>query len=134
MPPKKAAAAPPAPAEAAPEVPIDLGPETDSRKPTLEAAFHIYDPEKTGNVLVECVRGGTPQMRGARVFRLVLGTLKSGAYRKQQGPRAASSETLVPLPAPPPRRDVPTIMRYLRMYVTDKEFMENVLPELRDGA
>ncbi len=55
MPPKKAAPAPaPAPADAAPAV-IDLGPEVDLRKPKILAAFSIYDPEATGNVLVECV-------------------------------------------------------------------------------
>ncbi len=57
MPPKKAAPAAAAPAAAAaPEPPIDTGPEIDLRKPKIEAAFRIYDPERTGNVVVECVR------------------------------------------------------------------------------
>ncbi len=53
MPPKKAEPAPAPAAEAAPEAVIDPGPEIDLRKPKLLAAFSIFDPEKTGNVLVE---------------------------------------------------------------------------------
>lgn len=136
MPPKKEA--PKAVAEPVVEQKIDPGPDIETRREKITTAFQIFDPEKTGVVKAMYVI----QYTYSRYFHYLFAYWRWFLSLQYNVSVVFSSFVSVPISIflliyrfHILYSDAPTIMRYLRLYVTDKDFTERVLPEIQgDGG